>query len=347
MKMRKLGRTDMDVSEICLGTMTWGTQNTEVEGHQQMDYAVSMGVNFFDTADMYPATPPSGNAMGRTEEIIGTWFANRGKRDDIVLATKVAGSTGLHPEKGKPISAAKVRQACEESLQRLQTDYIDLYQLHWPNRGSYHFRQMWGYAPEAQDTKQALADMEDTLGELAKLVEEGKIRHVGLSNDTAWGVMTYLKLAEQNGWPRIASIQNEYSLLHRIFDTDWAELSHHEDVGLLAYSPLAAGLLTGKYRDGAIPDGSRRSLNANLGGRVSPYLEPALTCYLDLAKKHGLDPTQMALAFCLTRPFMASVIIGATSLEQLETCIGSIDLNLGPELLAEIDEIFRKHPIPL
>ncbi|MGB7430883.1 MAG: aldo/keto reductase [Ahrensia sp.] len=347
MKRRKLGRSDLMVPELCLGTMTFGTQNTEAEGHQQMDYAVAEGVNFFDTAEMYPATPPSGETMGRTEDIIGTWISKRGKRDDVIIATKVSGENGMHPVKGLPLSAEKVRRSCEESLTRLQTDYVDLYQIHWPNRGSYHFRQMWGFQPELQDTAREIDDITDTLSGLAKLVEEGKIRHVGLSNETAWGTMQWLTIAETNGFPRMISMQNEYSLLHRIYDTDMAELSHHEEIGLLSYSSLACGLLTGKYQDGQMPEGSRRTINNALGGRVTPRVEAPLNAYLTIAQKHGLDPTQMALSWCLTKPFMASIIIGATKMDQLKTCIDAARLELSDAVLAEIEEVYRDYPVPM
>lgn len=347
MKTRKLGRTDLDVSEICLGTMTWGSQNSEAEAHEQMDYAVSEGVNFFDTAEMYPTTPFSIDAVGRTEEYIGTWRANRSYRDQIVVATKVVGPGGHGVDDGRPLSADKITNACERSLKRLQTDYIDLYQVHWPNRGSYHFRQMWDYAPQDQDKTGAKDDMAETLEALDGLVKAGKVRHIGLSNETVWGTAHYLRLAEDKGWPRVASIQNEYSVLHRIFDTDWAELSHHEDVGLLSYSSLAGGLLTGKYEGGKIPAGSRRALNETIHGRVTEYLEPALGQYLDVARKHGLDPTQMALAWCLTRPFLTSVIIGATSMEQLKTCIGAKDVTLDDAVLADIEAVHHRWPIPM
>lgn len=347
MKTRKLGRSGLNVPEICLGTMTWGSQNSEAEGHAQMDYAVDAGVNFFDTAELYPTTPLLRETTGRTEEIIGTWLANRGKRDDIVVATKVAGPGGHGIDDGRPIDPDKIRVACDRSLKRLQTDYIDLYQIHWPNRGSYHFRQAWGYEPAEQDTQKALTDLEETLATLDELVKAGKIRHVGLSNETAWGTMEYLRIANEKGYPRVQSIQNEYSLLHRIYDLDLAELTHHEDVGLLTYSSLAGGLLTGKYADGAIPPGSRRTINESIGGRVTEYLEPALTHYLDLAKKHGVDPTQMSLAWCLTKPFITSIIIGATSLDQLKTCIDAATVTLSDELMADIEAVHRRYPRPL
>jgi len=347
MKMRKLGRTGLDVSELCLGTMTWGSQNREEEAHAQMSYALEAGINFFDTAEMYPTTPFKTETAGRTEEIIGTWLAEGGRRDKIVLATKVLGPGGHGVDEGRPIDAEKMRKACERSLKRLQTDHIDLYQIHWPNRGSYHFRQTWTYAPERQDTAKALDDIAEILETADALVREGKIGHFGLSNETVWGTAQYLRLAEAKGWPRVQSIQNEYSLLHRIFDTDFAELSHHEDVGLLSYSSLAAGLLTGKYEDGEIPEGSRRSINESMGGRMTDYLEPALGQYLDVARKHGLDPAQMALAFCLTRPFLTSVIIGATSMDQLKTCIDAAAVTLDDAVLEDIAQVHRRWPIPM
>jgi len=347
MKMNPLGRTGIEVSEICLGTMTWGSQNSEAEGHEQMDYAVGEGVNFFDTAEMYPTTPFSPETIGGTESIIGTWFEKTGKRDDIILATKVLGKGGFPGWHGQDITPQKIRRACEESLTRLKTDYIDLYQLHWPNRGSYHFRQTWGYAPEQQDCAKALGDIEAALEELATLMKEGKIRHAGLSNETAWGVSQYVRLADEKGLPRMASIQNEYSLLHRIFDTDLAEACHHAEVGLLPYSSLAAGLLTGKYADGAVPEGSRMAINGSLGGRVSERVWPALDAYLALSREHGVDPAQMALAWCLQRPLVTSVIIGATSMDQLKTCIGSKDVRLTDDVLDEIENIHRTWPIPM
>ena len=347
MKFRPLGRTGMTVSEIGLGTMTWGTQNTEAEGFEQMDYALEHGVNLFDTAEMYPTNPVTEATYGRTEEIIGNWLQSRGRRDDIVLATKITGPGHTWLDDGAPISPARIETAIERSLRRLRTDRIDLYQLHWPNRGSYHFRQMWKFAPWKQDRAQAAADLDAILHALDRAVKAGKIRAIGLSNDSAWGTMRYLAMAEARGLPRVASIQNEYSLLHRIFDTDWAELAHHEDVGLLAYSPLAAGLLSGKYRGGIIPPGSRRSINAELGGRVTEHVEAPLEAYLALADAHGLDPAQMALAFCLTRPFMTSVLIGATSMEQLRTNIAAASVTLPDEVLTGIDAIRRKWPVPM
>ncbi|MEB2846180.1 aldo/keto reductase [Rhizobiales bacterium RZME27] len=347
MKFNRLGRTDISVSEICLGTMTWGTQNTEAEAHAQMDYAVEQGVNFFDTAELYPTTPVSIETYGRTEEHIGTWLKKTGSREKIVLATKIAGGGRPHIRDGRPIEAATIREAVDASLNRLQTDYIDLYQIHWPNRPHYHFRGAWDFNAFEQDREKSVSGIAEKLETLDELVKAGKIRTIGLSNETAWGTMQYLRQAEEKGFPRVVSIQNEYNLLYRSFDLDMAEVSHHGDVGLLAYSPLAAGLLTGKYLGGARPAGSRATINDNLGGRLQPHQEPAVAAYVALAKKHGIDPAQMAIAFCLTRPFMASVIIGATSMEQLKADIGAADITLSDDVLADIAKIHRQYPAPI
>jgi len=347
MKYRKLGRTGLEVSAICLGTMTWGSQNSEAEGHAQMDYAVSQGVNFFDTAEAYPTTPATPGNSGDTERIIGTWFEKRGRRDDVILATKVAGAGNRNIDNGDPISAAKIRRACERSLKRLRTDYIDIYQIHWPNRGSYHFRRTWTWAPHTHDGEKAKADFAETLETVDALIREGKVRHIGLSNETVWGTMSYLRIAAEKGWPRVVSMQNEYSLMHRIFDTDFAELAAHEDIGLIAYSPLAGGLLSGKYRGGGIPPGSRMTLQENMNGRFQERSKPALEAYLAVAGKHGLEPAQMALAFCLSRPFMTAAIIGATKMEQLKTDIASVDVELSDAVLADIHEVYQRYPLPM
>jgi aryl-alcohol dehydrogenase-like predicted oxidoreductase len=347
MKFNKLGRTDISVSEICLGTMTWGSQNSETEAHAQMDYAVEHGVNFFDTAELYPTTPVTPETYGRTEDYIGNWLKKRAKRDDIVLATKIAGSGRPHIRDGRPITPETIREAVDASLKRLQTDYIDLYQIHWPNRGHYHFRNSWTFDATTQSRWTSITDIAEKLETLGELVKAGKIRAIGLSNETAWGTMQYAKIADEKGLPRIASIQNEYSLLYRTFDLDLAEVAHHEQVGLLAYSPLAAGLLSGKYLDGARPEGSRGTINKDLGGRLQPLQEPAVKAYLDVAKKHGLDMSQMALAFCLTRPFMTSVIIGATTMEQLKADIGSADVAMSDAAMSDIAEVYRQYPMPI
>lgn len=346
MQFKKLGRTNIDVSTICLGTMTWGTQNTEAEAHEQMDYAVAEGVNFFDTAELYPVTPLSAETQGLTEDYIGTWFQKTGKRKDIVLSTKVAGPGRPYIRGARPIDAAGMKEALDGSLKRLRTDYIDLYQIHWPNRGHFHWRMYWNFNAYRQDPAKAVDDTLMILETLDGFVKAGKVRAVGLSNESAWGTMKYLELAEKHGLPRMATIQNEYNLLYRHHDLDLAEVVRHEDVGLLAYSPLAGGLLTGKYLDGARPAGSRADFG-DIGARLVPSQEEATRAYVTLARENGLDPAAMALAFCLTRPFMASVIIGATKMEQLKVAIGSKDVNLTSELLKAIERIHRKFPLPM
>jgi len=347
MKYNRLGRTDISVSSICLGTMTWGSQNSEQQAHDQMHYAVEKGVNFFDTAELYPTTPLSPETYGRTEEFIGSWFEQTGKRKDIVLATKVAGPGRPYIRGGEAPDAAAMRQALDGSLKRLKTDYVDLYQIHWPARGHFHFRQNWSYDPFSQDRERAVAGILEILETAGELVKAGKVRAIGLSNETTWGTQKYLSLAEAKGLPRVASVQNEYNLLYRHFDLDMAELSHHEDVGLLAYSPLAAGLLTGKYIDGKVPAGSRAAFNSDLGGRRQPLQEPAVKAYLEVAARHRIDPAKMALAYCLTKPFMTSVIIGATNMGQLETDIAAANVELSAEALADIEKVYRVYPLPM
>ena len=351
MKKNELGRTGIMVSELCLGSMTWGTQNTEAEGHQQIDYALDHGINFIDTAEMYPTTPLSAETQGDTERVIGSWVAkNNGRRKDVILATKVSGSGYKNVRDGAPISADTIAVALESSLKSLQTDYIDLYQLHWPNRGSYAFRQSWTYDPTKQNTSDTLDHMEEILDALAGHVKAGKIRTVGLSNESAWGTANWLRIAEQKNLPRVASVQNEYSLMCRYFDLDMAEVCHHEDVGLLSFSPLACGLLTGKYAEckgDQRPKGSRADVSsANLGGRWNDTAHACVAAYADVANKHGLDLTQMALGWCLTRPFMTSAIFGATSMQQLKTAIGSADIKLSNDTLSDILAVYKKFPIP-
>jgi aryl-alcohol dehydrogenase-like predicted oxidoreductase len=345
MKHIPLGKTDLVVSELCLGTMTWGSQNTEAEGHAQMDLALARGVNFWDTAEMYPVNPVAAETVGRTEAIIGTWFA-KGQRDKVVLASKVTGAGRSEVRDGAALTPAVLRGAVEGSLRRLQTDYIDLYQLHWPNRAVYHFRDIWSFDPRSGDAAKTEAHMVEILEEGAKLIAEGKIRHLALSNETVWGAAKWLHLADRHGLPRMASVQNEYSLLCRQFDSDWAELSHMENLPLLAFSPLATGLLTGKYAGDVTPTGSRRSLNPTLGGRLTPQVFPAVAAYLGMAAAHGLDPAQMAIAFCLTRPFPCLPIIGATSIDQLEVALGAAEVQLSSDVMAEIAAAHRAHPMP-
>ena len=346
MQLVPLGRTGLTVSALCLGTMTWGSQNTLAEGHAQADMALDQGVTFWDTAEMYPTNPVRAETVGDTERVIGAWLSTRGRRDRLVLATKVTGQ-GQVVRSGQPITGAVMRAAVEESLRRLNTDYIDLYQLHWPNRGTgYHFRGNWSYDPSGIERAAVDAHMIDVLETARDLIAEGKIRHIGLSNETVWGAARWLHLAETNGLPRMMSVQNEYSLLCRQFDTDWAELAAVEDMPLLAFSPLATGLLTGKYAGDVTPVGSRRAVNASMSGRITPQVFPAVAAYLGIAKQHGLDPAQMAIAFCASRPFPIIPIIGATSLAQLASNIAAADLCLSAGVLAEIDAAHRAHPQP-
>lgn len=344
MKQIPLGRTGITVSEFCLGTMTWGTQNTQTQAHEQIALALDHGVTFWDTAEMYPTNPVSAETIGDTEMIIGNWFAYN-PRDKVVLATKITGEGQPAVRDGAPITAATFRAAVEASLTRLRTDYIDLYQIHWPNRGSYHFRNIWNFQPAA-NRAETLAHMAEVLNLGQELIREGKIRALGLSNESVWGAMQWRQLAEAKGLPRMASVQNEYSLLYRQFDSDWAEMSVMEDMPLLAFSPLAAGLLSGKYAGDVTPEGTRRERNPNLGGRITPYVFEAVAAYLGLAARHGLDPCQMALAFCRTRPFPVIPIIGATTLDQLRSNIGAAALSLSPEVLAGIDAIHHAYPAP-
>jgi aryl-alcohol dehydrogenase-like predicted oxidoreductase len=345
MEYRTLGRTGLKVSLIGLGTMTWGNQNTEAQGHEQMDYAVTQGINFFDTAEMY-AVPPSAKTYGTTDSIIGTWFKKNKNRDKIILASKIAGPGLGWIRGGKAVIDRKnIEQAIEDSLKRLQTDYIDLYQLHWPNREDYHFGNFWNYGPNF-DTKETEENFLEVLEALGDQVKAGKIRHAGLSNETAWGTMKYLELAEKYNLPRMQSIQNEYSLLCRRFDTDLSEIAVHEDCGLLAWSPLCRGILSGKYLDGARPPGARLSMETRMEHRDGEATNAAVKAYIGVAKKYGLDVCQMALAFVNAKPFVTSTLIGATTMEQLKTNIDSIKLKLSNDVLADIAKVRRQYPVP-
>ena len=346
MKRTTLGRTGIEVSEFCLGTMTWGSQTPAAEAQAQIDLALAHEVDFLDTAEMYPTNPVAAETVGRPEEFIGSWIARTGRRDDLVIATKITGRGNPHVRGGAPITAEAVRACVDASLRRLRTDRIDLYQLHWPNRGSYHFRQNWAFDPSAQDRTAVLDEMRAIAGALKELVAEGKIRAFGLSNDSAWGTMSWLRIADETGGPRVATVQNEYSLLCRLYDTDMAELSHHEEVTLLAFSPLAAGLLSGKYQGGAVPEGSRLSRTPGLSGRVTERVFPAIDAYHAVARRHGLDPVQTALAFVRARPFPAIPILGATDLEQLALALGAADAVLSGEVLSDIAAVHRAHPMP-
>ncbi len=342
MEYRRLGRTDMLVSSICLGTMTWGEQNTEDEAHQQMDYALDHGVNFFDTAEMYPV-PPKAETAHRTEEYIGTWLANRKRRDEVVIATKVAGRSQMTWMRGGPrLSKTQIHEACDASLRRLQTDYIDLYQVHWPERSTNFFgRRGYSHEPGADNIP-----IEETLEALGELVQAGKVRAIGLSNETPWGVHEYLRLAAKHGLPRVASIQNPYNLLNRTFEVGLAEMAIREDVGLLAYSPLAFGMLTGKYEDGARPKNARLTLWDRFSRYTNDRARAANTRYVHLAQAHGHDPAQFALAYVTSRPFMTSNIIGATTIDQLRDNIESASIALSDEILEAIEVIQEEIPNP-
>ncbi|QPM90101.1 aldo/keto reductase [Pseudooceanicola algae] len=347
MRMNELGRSGIEVSNYCLGTMTWGNQTRSAEAHRQLDAALEAGINFIDTAEMYPVNPVREETIGRTERIIGLWLEkSRGHRSEIVIATKHSGAGMKYSRDGEPITAKTIPEEIEGALRRLKTDYIDLYQFHWPNRGSYHFRQNWRYDPSAQDPAAVIENMQGCLDALEKERKRGTIRAFGLSNETAWGMAQWLHQSTTAKRPRAATIQNEYSLMCRQFDTDLAELCLNEDVGLLAFSPLAAGLLTGKYQGRAKPAGSRITLSPELGGRVSKRAFPAVDDYLDIAFKHDLDAIQMALAWVAQRPFTASVIFGATNTAQLSHILAGLDLTLSEEVLKDLDEVHRKHPMP-
>ena len=346
MEYRRLGNSDIRVSEICLGSMTWGTQNSVAEAHAQIEFALDNGVNFIDTAELYPATPMSAATTGKTEEIIGSWLQASGRREQVILATKVAGEGNTDVQNGIDISPQKIRLSIENSLRRLHTDTIDLYQLHWPNRGSYHFRNNWRYDPTSQNRQQTLDHVFAVLEYLGELVAAGTVRSIGLSNESCWGTSQFLHIAETHGFPRVVSLQNEYSLMYRTHDLDLAELSHNEQVGLLPFSPLACGLLTGKYENGARPDGSRMTINPDMFGRVRDEVWPVVDSYVSIARRHGIDPAQMAIAFCNQRPFVTSSIIGATNLDQLAINIGAADLDLDAEVLEDIQAVYRNYPIP-
>jgi aryl-alcohol dehydrogenase-like predicted oxidoreductase len=344
MEYRKLGRTDLQVSAIGLGTMTWGFQNTQMEGFEQMDYALERGINFFDTAEMY-AIPPTEKTFGTTETIIGNWFAARKSRDKVILASKMTGPGLAWIRNGSGINKETLQLALERSLKRLQTDYIDLYQLHWPNRGSYHFGRTWNYAPKF-DVQKETDNFLEVLHTLQGMMQAGKIRHFGLSNETAWGITKWLQLSDQHYLPRVVSIQNEYSLLCRYFEPDLSEISLNEDVGLLAWSPLCRGMISSKYLNGARPEGARLTIETRPEHRIHPMTDAAISRYMDVAKRHGLDVCQMAIAFVNSRPFVTSTLIGATKMSQLETDIDAMSVKLSDEVMADIEAVRREIPMP-
>ncbi|KJZ19672.1 aldo/keto reductase [Loktanella sp. S4079] len=346
MKTLPLGRTDIHVTEWCLGTMTYGNQTPEDDAHRQIDMALEAGINFLDTAEAYPVNPIKAETVGHSEEIVGNWLAKTGRRDEVIIATKVSGNNPGWVRDGKGFDGDNIRETAEASLKRLKTDVIDLYQLHWPDRGSYMFRQNWSFDPSGQSRQKTLDHMMGVLTTLGDLVKEGKIRAIGTSNESAWGMTKWVDLAEDAGLPRMASVQNEYSLLCRLYDTDMAEMSVNEDVTLLSFSPLACGLLTGKYQNGAVPEGSRMAINGDLGGRKSERVFDATQAYLDLAAKHGLDPVHMSMAWQRTRPFPVSAIFGATTATQLEQILAGKEVVLSEEINAEIDALQKAYPMP-
>jgi aryl-alcohol dehydrogenase-like predicted oxidoreductase len=346
MRTIPLGSTDETITDFCLGTMTWSTQTPESDAHRQIDMALEAGIDIIDTAEMYPVNPVRAETVGNTEKTIGKWIAaNQGRRGAFKLATKHSGLNDSFVRPGQPITAETFSKTLDESLTRLNTDYVDIYQLHWPNRGSYMFRQNWTYAPKG-DRAEIIANMHAVLEAAETARKAGKIKHFALSNETAWGTAQWLRLAEEHDLPRVQTVQNEYSLLCRAYDTDMAELAFHEQVTLLAFSPLATGLLTGKYSGGAVPEGSRQTLSPGLGGRMTDRALVAADAYVAVARKHGLDPVHMALAFTVQRPFSVSTIFGATTSEQLAHILAGKDVVLSDEVMEDLDKTHRQHPMP-
>ena len=342
MNYKKLGNTDINVSTICLGTMTWGEQNTQSEAFEQMNYSLENGVNFWDTAELY-AVPPKAETYGHTETIIGNWFEEKKKRKDIILASKVGGPSRKYMRNGENSFTGKnLEDALHGSLKRLKTDYIDLYQLHWPERNVNNFGKL-GYEHKENDWNK----FEDVLENLKKFIEQGKIRYVGLSNETPWGVMNYLQLAKDKALPRMMAIQNPYSLLNRSYEVGLAEVSIRENIGCLAYSPLASGYLSGKYRNKQFPKGSRMERDFDFWTRYrKPNMENAVEDYYKISQKYDLDMSQMSIKFCEVQDFMTSVIIGATTMEQLKTNVESVKVNLDSEVIKEINNVQKKYPNP-
>ena len=349
-----LGNSNLKISKICLGTMSWGKQNNQDEAFEQMNYALSVGVNFWDTAEMY-AIPPTAKTYGTTEIIIGNWFKQYKQRDKVILASKFSPLSWARNEKNPITNKKNLIIAVENSLKRLQTDYIDLYQLHWPtNRSNYHFSGWWDFKPAtgALAKEQIIANKIEILTTLQELVKAGKIRNIGLSDDSAWGIKQYVDLAEKHNLPKISSIQNEYNLLRRRDETDIAETCSLEEVAYLAWSPLAMGVLSGKYLNGKFPKKSRFSKEVMEDGwsryqsRIALNTDNATKKYLEIAQKYQLDPCQMAIAFTLTRNWIKSSIIGATNMLQLKNNIDAININLSDDCLADIKKIYQQYPVP-
>jgi aryl-alcohol dehydrogenase-like predicted oxidoreductase len=345
MQYGTLGSSDLKVSRLCLGSMNFGEQCSEADSHAQLDYAIERGINFIDTAELYPS-PPKAGSFGLTERYIGNWLKARGKRDEVVLASKVTGRSKLpwlrDWEGGTRLDARNIEAAVDGSLQRLQTDYIDLYQLHWPDRRTNIFGQI-GYRPSPKDEP---VPLEDTLAALGRLVEKGKIRHIGVCNETPWGLMKCLELSRLQGLPRVVSIQNQYNLISRSFEMGHAEIADREQVGLMAYAPLAMGTLTGKYAGGQRPQGARLTEFEHFERFLAPAAVEAAERYVALAREHGLDPARMALAFAAAQPFTAAVLIGASSLAQLRNNIDAVDTELDKPVLEAIEAIHQQRPSP-
>lgn len=347
MQYNALGHTEILVPEICLGTMTFGEQNTQSEAFQQLEYALDRGLNFWDTAEMYPV-PPKSETQGSTETILGNWISKRGGREKLIIASKIAGPSqgGSHIRDGATrFTSSEISSALDGSLKRLQTDYIDLYQLHWPQRPTNFFGKL-GYGNQESELAKQITALEETLTALSDEIKKGRIRSIGLSNETPWGTMKFLQLAEKLGLEKIVSVQNPYNLLNRTYEIGLSEIAQYEGVGLLAYSPLAFGYLTGKYRHGARPKNARISLFSRFSRYSNPESEWATEQYTSLAEKYGLSLTQLSLAFIKQQFFVTSTIIGATTIDQLKENIDAFDVNLSEEVLLEIEAIHKQQPNP-
>ena len=344
MNFKKLGNTDLKVSTICLGTMTWGEQNNQKEAFEQMNYAWDSGINFFDTAEIYPS-PCFEKTYGSTEKIIGNWFKEKKNREQVILASKISGPGLSWVRNGGPqYSEQNIKKAIEDSLKRLQTDYIDLYQLHWPERKTNFFGRL-NY--KHQEKEDSWNDFEKILIILEKFIKQGKIRHIGLSNETSWGLSKFLEVSKLKTLPKMMSVQNPYNLLCRTYEIGLAEISIREKSGLLAYSPLAGGFLTGKYRNNNLPENSRQKLFADYYTRYNkPNTSIVIEKYFDIAKKFNLDFAQMSIKFCEIQKFLTSVIIGATTIEQLKINIESVNVNLTEEIIRKINDLQIIYPNP-